>query len=49
MLMEEDNGNSSTLNSLGEEGVNLEEEENIGGEEGFKVHEGTRYKTQRRQ
>ena len=51
MLMEEDD-NSSALSSLGEqeeEEVNLEEEEDIEGEEGFRVHEGTRYRAQRRQ
>ena len=49
MLMEEDDDNNSTLNGLEEEGWNIEEEEDVGEEEGFKVHEGTRFRSQRRQ
>ena len=42
MLIEEDD-DSSALSSL------EKEEEDIGGEEGFRVHEGTRFRAQRRQ
>ena len=51
MLMEDDD-DSSALSCLGDEEVkevNLEKEEDIGGEEDFRVHEGTRFRAQRRQ
>lgn len=49
MLMEEDD-NSSTLSSLEEEeGEDKEEEVDIGGEEGFRVHDNTRFRAERRQ
>ena len=54
MLMEKDDDDGSALSSLeGEEEdekeEDMEEEGDIGGEEGFRVHEGTRYRAQRRQ
>ena len=49
LLVEENDSSSSALSSLDEEEMNRDEEEDIGGEEGFREHEGTRFRSQRRQ
>ena len=50
LLVKENDNSSSALNSLNEEKeVSRVEEEDIGEDEDFRVHEGTRFKGQGRQ